>query len=254
MSGHSKWANIKHKKAKADAQRGQAFTKVTREIIVAVRQGGPDPAANFRLKMAMQKAREVNMPNDVIQRAIKRASGETEAENYEEIIYEGYAPAGVAIMLQIMTDNRNRTASEIRFLFSRHGGNLGETGCVAWMFDRKGIITVNKAESGLDEDSMMMIAVEAGADDLTSDDEDDYQITTQPDELDSVREALEAQGLKIQSAKLAMVPKNTVTLGLEEAKKVLKLVDALEDHDDVQEVYTNMEIPDDVMAALEEEA
>lgn len=253
MSGHSKWANIKHRKAKADAQRGQTFTKVTREIIVAVRQGGPDPAANFRLKMAIQKAREVNMPNDVIQRAIKRASGETEAESYEEIVYEGYAPAGVAVMLEIMTDNRNRTASEIRYLFSRHGGNLGETGCVAWMFDRKGIITINKAEAGLDEDSMMMMALEAGAEDLTSD-EDEYQITTQPDELDSVREALEARGLKIQSAKIERVPKNTVTLGLDEARKVLKLVDALEDHDDVQEVYTNMEIPDDVMAALEQEA
>ncbi|MGB4337986.1 MAG: YebC/PmpR family DNA-binding transcriptional regulator [Bacillota bacterium] len=253
MSGHSKWANIKHKKAKADAQRGAAFTKVSREIAVAVKQGGADPEANFRLRMAIQAARAVNMPNESIQRAIKRASGEGDAENYEEVVYEGYGPHGVALMVEATTDNRNRTASDVRYLFSRHGGNLGESGCVSWMFQRKGEITV-KAETFTQggEDEMMLIALEAGAEDLKLED-GSYVITTSVEELDGVRRNLEAAGVQVESASLVRVPTNVVTLGLNEARSILKLVDALDDHDDVQNVFGNFDIPDEVLEQLEQE-
>ncbi|MCR4427427.1 MAG: YebC/PmpR family DNA-binding transcriptional regulator, partial [Firmicutes bacterium] len=235
MSGHSKWANIKHRKAKADAQRGAAFTKAAREIIVAVKQGGPLPEANFRLRMAIDNARAVNMPNESIQRAIQRASSAANSENYEEIVYEGYGPGGVAIMVETATDNRNRTASDMRYIFSRHGGNLGEAGCVAWMFDRKGSITVDKDSFTDGEDALMMIAVDSGAEDLRAYD-DYYEVVTSPEELDAVRKALEHAGVEVQSARIVRNPKTTVTLGTREAGQTMRLMEALDDHDDVQHV------------------
>lgn len=250
MSGHSKWANIKHRKEKADAQKGAAFTKAAREIIVAVKQGGPDPEANFKLRMAIQSAKSANMPNDSITRAIKRAAGEGQNENYEEMVYEGYGPAGVAFIVEATTENRNRTASDVRYLFSKHGGNLGETGCVGWMFERKGVIEVPKASFAGSEDDLMMIALEAGAEDLVSGDEV-YEITTAPEDTDAVRRQLDAAGVQYESVKLDRIPKNTVTLNLSQAVSVFKLVDALEDHDDVQQVFCNFDIPDDVMEQLE---
>jgi|CZCA01.1.fsa_nt_gi YebC/PmpR family DNA-binding regulatory protein len=252
MSGHSKWANIKHKKAKADAQRGAAFTKASRELHVAVKQGGPDPEANFRLKMAIQAARAVNMPNDTIQRAIKRAAGDGDGESYEEIVYEGYGPGGVALVVEAMTDNRNRTASDVRHIFSRHGGNLGETGCVNWMFDRKGSITVDTESFAGDEDEMMMIALDAGAEDLKAYD-DYYEIITSPEDLDAVRKAMESAGVEYSGARIIRVPQNVMVLGTKEAGPAMRLVDALDEHDDVQHVYTNFDIPDEVLEELEKE-
>ncbi|HAI85537.1 MAG TPA: YebC/PmpR family DNA-binding transcriptional regulator [Firmicutes bacterium] len=252
MSGHSKWANIKHKKAKADAQRGAAFTKVARELIVAVKQGGPDPDGNFRLKMAVQAAKAVNMPNDTIQRAIKKAAGDTDSENYEEVVYEGYGPAGIALIVEAMTDNRNRTASDVRYLFSRHGGNLGETGCVSWMFDRKGMITVDSETYSDGEDGMMLIAMDAGAEDLKVYD-DYYEMLTSPEELDSVRRAVESAGVEWSEARIVRVPKAAMTLGVKEAASAMRLVDALDEHDDIQHVYTNFDIPDEVLEQLESE-
>ena len=252
MSGHSKWANIKHKKAKADAQRGAAFTKVARELIVAVKQGGPDPDGNFRLKMAVQAAKAVNMPNDTIQRAIKKAAGDTDGENYEEIVYEGYGPAGIALIVEAMTDNRNRTASDVRYLFSRHGGNLGETGCVSWMFDRKGMITVDSETYSDGEDGMMLIAMDAGAEDLKVYD-DYYEMLTSPEELDSVRRAVESASVEWSEARIVRVPKAAMTLGVKEAASAMRLVDALDEHDDIQHVYTNFDIPDEVLEQLESE-
>lgn len=252
MSGHSKWANIKHKKAKADAQRGAAFTKVARELTVAVKQGGPDPESNFRLRMAVQAARSVNMPSDSIQRAIKRAAGDGEGESYEEVVYEGYGPHGVALIVEATTDNRNRTASDVRYLFSRHGGNLGETGCVGWMFQRKGEITVEASSFSQGEDEMMLIAMDAGAEDLRLE-EGTYTITTSMEELDSVRKALEAAGVEVTSANLVRIPSTVITLGLREAQSTMKLVDALDEHDDIQHVFGNFDIPDDVLEQLAEE-
>ncbi len=252
MSGHSKWANIKHKKAKADAQRGAAFTKVARELIVAVKQGGPDPEGNFRLKVAIQAAKAVNMPNDTIQRAIKKASGDADSENYEEVVYEGYGPAGIALIVEAMTDNRNRTASDIRYLFSRHGGNLGETGCVGWMFDRKGMITVDSETYSDGEDGMMLVAMDAGAEDLKVYD-DCYEMLTSPEELDAVRREVESAGVEWSEARIVRVPKTVMTLGLKEAASAMRLVDALDAHDDVQHVYTNFDIPDELLEQLESE-
>lgn len=249
MSGHSKWANIKHKKAKADAQRGAAFTKVARELIVAVKQGGADPEGNFRLKMAIQAAKSVNMPNDTIQRAIKRAAGDSDGDNFEEIVYEGYGPHGVALIVEATTDNRNRTASDVRYLFSRHGGNLGETGCVSWMFDRKGEITVKTEAFTEGEDAMMLIAMDAGAEDLKVED-DSYIIMTSMEDLDTVRKAIEAAGVEIESADLVRAAKTIMTLGLREAESTMKLVDALDEHDDVQNVFGNFDIPDEILEQL----
>lgn len=255
MSGHSKWANIKHKKEKADAQRGQAFTKVTREVMVAARQGGPDPASNFRLRLAVEKAKSVNMPNDNIARAIKRGAGEMDGESYEELTYEGYGPGGVAVLLEIMTDNRNRTAGDIRHIFSRHGGNLGENGCVSWMFEKKGLLTIDKAEGlpkGWTEDDLMMQALDAGAEDVQSQ-EESYEITTAPSDFEKVKENMEKQGVKFASAEVTMLPKNTMEVSNKEAGQLMRLVDALEEHDDVQNVHTNSEISDETLAALERE-
>ncbi|MDQ0287288.1 YebC/PmpR family DNA-binding regulatory protein [Desulfofundulus luciae] len=241
MSGHSKWSTIKRKKAKVDAQRGKIFTRLSREIIVAARLGGGDPDANPRLKAAIQRAKEANIPNENIQRAIQKGTGELGAANYEELIYEGYGPGGVAVMLEIMTDNRNRTAGEIRHLFSRHGGNLGEAGCVSWMFSKKGVIVVEK--DGLDEDELMLNALEAGAEDVKAE-EDEFEIITAPEDFEQVRRALVEKGVPIAEAQVTMVPQSTVKLAGKEAEQMMRLMEALEDHDDVQEVYANFELED----------
>ncbi|MBE3557066.1 MAG: YebC/PmpR family DNA-binding transcriptional regulator [Firmicutes bacterium] len=249
MSGHSKWANIKHQKERADAQKGQLYTRLSREIIVAAKQGGPNPETNFRLRLAIQRARQANMPVDNIERAIKRAVGEGETSNYEELTYEGYGPGGVAVMVDVLTDNRNRTAAEIRHLFSKYGGSLGESGCVAWMFERKGILFLAKESATIDEDSLTLAALEAGAEDLSVD-EEGYTITTDPAAFEQVKEKLEEQGFSFDEAELTMVPTSTVPVSGQEAEKVLRLVDALEDQDDVQHVYANFEVSDTTMEAL----
>ncbi|NLC76195.1 MAG: YebC/PmpR family DNA-binding transcriptional regulator [Clostridia bacterium] len=251
MAGHSKWANIKHKKAKADEKRGKIFTKIGRELMVAAKQGGPDPEANPRLKAVIQKAKAANMPNDNFMRNIQKATGGGDSTNYEEAVYEGYGPGGVAILLNIMTDNRNRTAGEIRHVFSRNGGSLGETGCVAWMFDSKGIINLALREDD-DPDTVLLEALEAGAEDVSIND-GIAEIITTPEDLDTVREALVGAGYQLQSAEYTKVPQNTVEINdPEQAKQVLKLMDLLEDHDDVQDVYANFDIPDELMEALEQ--
>lgn len=250
MSGHSKWANIKHKKAKMDEKKGKIFTKIGREIIVAVKQGGPDPEGNPRLKAVLQKARENNMPNDNIQRIIQKATGELESSNYEEIVYEGYGPAGVAILLNIMTDNRNRTAGEIRHIFSKNGGSLGETGCVAWMFETKGVITIELANSGLDEEELALLAIEAGADDVNTED-DQLTVYTSIDSFEEVKQSLATSGVCFSSAEITKVPKNSIVISdLEQAQQILKLMDLLEDHDDVQAVYSNFELDDSIADQL----
>lgn len=251
MAGHSKWANIKHKKSKADAQKGRTFTRISKEIIIAAKEGGGDPIGNFRLKLAIQKAKEANMPNDNIERAIKRGTGEIDdGNNYEEVIYEGYGPGGVAVMLDLMTDNRNRTASEIRYLFSRNGGSLGETGCVAWMFDKKGYFVIDKTETTVDEDEVMIDALELGADDLKTE-EDSIEIFTEPTLFSEVKQKLEEKGYIFSVAEVTMIPQNTIELDNEQAKQVLKLMEALEDHDDVQNVYANFDIPEEMIDELE---
>jgi YebC/PmpR family DNA-binding regulatory protein len=244
LSGHSKWSTIKRKKEKTDSQKAKAFTKITREIIIATKVGGPDPEANFQLRLAIQKAKEINMPNDNIQRAIKRGSGETEGNSYEEVVYEGYGAAGVALLVEVLTDNRNRTASEMRYIFSRNDGNLGESGCVAWMFDSKGIIEVPLVDLKLNEDDLLVLAMEAGAEDMRTE-EESYVLTTAPTELDNVRRYLEGKGISISQAELTRVPQNTIEITGPDAQSVLKLVDALEEQDDVQNVYGNFEISDE---------
>ncbi len=252
MSGHSKWANIKHRKARADAERGRMFTKVAREILIAAREGGPDPEANFRLRMAIDRARAVNMPGDSIMRAIKRGAGEGETENYEEITYEGYGPGGVAIMVEVMTDNRNRAASDVRHTFTRHGGNLGETGCVAWMFRKKGLLVVDLADLEMSEDDLVALAVEAGAEDFKSDGAT-VEITTDPGEFENVQKFLRDHGIEFTVAELTMVPQTTVRVTGREAKQVLGLTEALEELDDVQQVHANFDISDEEMEAAAED-
>ena len=248
MSGHSKWANIKRRKGAVDAERAKAFTKISREIIVAVQQGGPDPDGNFRLKLMIQKAKAANMPNDNINRCILKAAGNTEESKMDEIVYEGYGPAGTAILLEIMTDNRNRTASEIRYLFSRNGGNLGETGCVAWMFDRIGRIVIPM--EGKDEDDVMMTALDAGAEDVSFED-GNCEVVTLPENLEEVRVALSEAGLEMTEVEVTRVPKNTVAVeDVEQARQVLKLYDALDEYDDVQNAYSNFEISDEILEQL----
>ncbi len=245
MAGHSKWANIKHKKMREDARRGKIFTKVAREIIVAARLGGGDPESNPRLRRAIQKAKAVNMPKENIERAIKRGTGELEGVNYEEVIYEGYGPGGVAILVEAITDNRNRTVSEIRSIFTKNGGNLGEAGCVAWIFEKKGIIVVKD----VDEDTLMEAALEAGAEDV-KEEEGSFQVITSAEELEGVRETLEAKGIKVESSEITYIPQNTVSVDGEKAEKLLKLLNALEGHDDVQNVYANFDMPDEILASI----
>jgi YebC/PmpR family DNA-binding regulatory protein len=246
MAGHSKWANIKHKKAKVDAQKGKIFTKIGREIMVAVKEGGADPEANFRLKMVIQKAKENNMPGDNINRAIQKAAGGGDGSSYEEITYEGYGPGGVAVMLNILTDNRNRTAGDIRHLFSKYGGNLGETGCVNWMFDKKGLIVIENEDGEIDEDELMLAVLDSGAEDIKG--EDNYiEIITPPEQLQSVTDTLKENGYVFSTAEVTMLPQNTTSLNQEDGEKMMKLIDALEDHDDVQDVYHNWDIPEEMM-------
>jgi len=254
MSGHSKWANIKRKKGANDAERGKIFTKIGREIQVAVRQGGPDPAGNFRLKLCIQKAKANNMPADNIKRCIEKAAGLGDAGVIEEFNYEGYGAGGVAIMCEMMTDNRTRSASDIRYIFSRNNGNLGETGCVSYMFDRKGQITVNM--NGADEDELMMVALDAGAEDMITEvdeeeDETTATIFTAPGDLAAVQDALADAGYNIITGEVIMKPSNTVEItDVDTAAKLMKLIWALEDNDDVNNVYSNQEIPDEIMAQL----
>ncbi len=249
MSGHNKWSTIKHKKARTDEKKGKEYTRIAKEIIIAVRAGGGDPEGNSKLKLAIQKAKAVNMPNENITRAIKKGTGELESEAIEEILYEGYAPAGVAVMLDIATDNRNRTASDIRHLFSKHGGNLGETGCVSWMFQRSGLITILRENIKEDMEDFMLKAIEYGAEDVRED-EETVEIITTPDNFLEVKDALEKE-IPIEEADIEMIPQNTVELSdLETAVKVMKLIDALEDHDDVQKVYANFSLSDEVAEKL----
>ena len=243
MSGHSKWATIRRKKEKTDGQRGKVFTKISRELMVAAKEGGPDPATNVKLRDVIAKAKSNNIPNDNIQRFIKKASGEDGNVNYEEVVYEGYGIGGVAVIVEAMTDNRNRTASDVRHYFDKYGGAMGATGCVGWMFDRKGLIVLQRSE-GMDDDEMMLQVLEAGAEDFAAD-EETYEITTDPAEFSAVREALENQGLSFISANIERIPQNTVKVDEEAAEKIYKLLDMLEDCDDVQNVYHNGEMPEE---------
>ncbi len=250
MSGHSKWATIRRKKEAIDSKRAGAFTKITREIIVAAKSGGGDPEHNFKLRLAVLKAKSVNMPNDNIQRAIKRGAGETgEVNQYDEVYYEGYGPGGVAILVQGLTDNRNRTASDMRYIFSRNNGNLGEAGCVSWIFTPKGLITINAEDCNLTEEELFEKALEAGAEDLKASD-DAFEIYTDPANLEEVRKYLDSQTITLKSVELTMIPQNTVEVTGEQVPQLMKLIDALEDNDDVQNVYGNFDIPDSELNEL----
>lgn len=240
MAGHSKWSNIKRKKAKVDAQKGKIYSKLSKMIIVATREGGPDPENNFRLSDIIEKAKAANMPNDNIERAIKRGSGELGGGDIEEIVYEGYGSGGVAIMLDATTDNRNRTAGELRHLFDKHGGNLGESGCVAWMFDKKGLIIIEKQDD-IDIEEVIMLAIDAGAEDI-EEYEDSVEIKTNVNKFKEVKAALKDNGIAINSAEITHIPKSTVKISKDESGKIEDLIETLEDHDDVQNVYTNYEI------------
>jgi len=249
VSGPSKWSTIKHKKGAADAKRGQLFTKLSRAIIVAAKEGGADPGANLALQNAIEKARSYSMPKDNIERAIARGSGaDADASAFETVIYEGYGPAGVAVLVEALTDNRNRTASDVRHLFTKNEGNLGTTGAVAWLFERRGIVMV--AADGIDEDELMLAAADGGAEDIERDGSS-FQVSAAPEDLASVREAIDAAGFAIESAGLSMVPKTTVAIEDEAtAKKVVRLVEGLEESDDVQDVYANFDIPERVLEAV----
>jgi YebC/PmpR family DNA-binding regulatory protein len=248
MSGHSKWATIKHKKGAADKARAKVFAKLIRQVEVAAREGGPDPDANPSLRTMFQKARDNSVPIDTIERAIKRATGGLEGVVYESITYEGYAPGGIAVLCDVLTDNRNRTSAEVRNAFTKHGGSMAEPGAVAWQFERKGVVLADRAA---DEEELMLLALDAGAEDL-SDDGEVWRITTPPTELHTVRAALEEGGITVSSSELTMLP--TSTIAVEEsdvAKRVLRLIDALDDNDDVQDVYANFDISDELLEAIE---
>jgi YebC/PmpR family DNA-binding regulatory protein len=246
MSGHSKWHSIKHKKGATDAKRGKLFTKFIKEITVAARTGGGDPDANARLRKAILDAKAGNMPNDTIDRAVRRGTGAEEGVNYEEITYEGYGPGGVALLIEAVTDNRNRTVAEIRHMFSKNGGNLGEAGSVGWLFEKKGYIVVDKTAKP--EEELFDIAIEAGADDLR-DDEDNFEIITSPENFEGVQSAIKSAGIEPQMAEVSMVPQTYVKLEGSSAQTMLRLMEAIEDHDDVQKVYANFDIDEADMAA-----
>jgi len=249
LSGHSKWSSIKHKKGAADAKRGKLFSKLTRAIIVAAKEGGGDPANNLALQNAIEKARSYSMPKDNIDRAIAKGTGEgSDRAAYETVVYEGYGPEGVAVIVEALTDNRNRTASEVRHAFTKHGGSLGTTGAVAWQFERRGVVVVPAA--GVDEEELFLAVADAGAEDVEADG-DVFQVTSAPESLAAVREAIEGAGFTVDSAELSMVPKTTVAVEDESAaKSVMRLIDTLEDNDDVQEVYANFDIPERVLEAV----
>ena len=248
MSGHSKWSTIKHKKGATDAKRGKIFTKVIKEITVAARIGGGDVDGNPRLRLAVQKAKEVNMPQENVTRAIKKGTGELEGVQYQEISYEGYGPGGVAIFMEVMTDNKNRTISELRAVLDKNGGNMGENGCVAWIFEKKGTITIMTSEKN--EEELLELVMDAGGDDLQTVD-DHYEITTSIETFESVRKAIENSGIKAQSAELTRIPQNMVNVEEKNCKSLLRLMDMLEDHDDIQKVYSNFDITDELIAIME---
>jgi YebC/PmpR family DNA-binding regulatory protein len=247
MSGHSKWANIKYKKAAQDAKKGRVFTKIAREITVAVKHGGEDPSANPRLRLALDKAKSVNMPKDNVERAIKKGTGAGNEDNYEDVIYEGYGPGGVALLLSVLTDNKNRTVADIRRILTRHGGSLGESGCVGWLFERKGIIRVNKND--VSEEKLYNLAIEAGALDINTQD-DFYEVFVEPQDLEQFKEIFVNNGIKIESAEATMRPKSTIPVEKEDAKKLINLLNELDEHDDVQDVYSNFEIDDSILEEL----
>jgi YebC/PmpR family DNA-binding regulatory protein len=248
MAGHSHWAGIKHKKALVDNRRGKLWSKLSKAIIIAAKAGGGDPAMNLRLRYAINDAKAVSMPKDNIERAIKKGTGELEGANFEEVLYEGYGPAGVAVLCDILTDNRNRTAGEVRKIFEIAGGKLGATGCVAWMFDRKGLLAIPADQT--DEESLMELALEAGADDVRRA-SNNFEVICDPESFTTVSEAIDAAGLKTEVRQLTRIPKDTVDLDADSANRVLKLMDALDDHDDVQNVAANFNIPDEALAAIE---
>ena len=249
MSGHSKWSSIKHKKGAADAKRGKLFSKLSRAIIVAAKEGGGDPANNLALQNAIEKAKSYSMPKDNIDRAIAKGSGaDADADAFESIVYEGYGPEGVAVIVEALTDNRNRTAADVRHMFAKNGGNLGATGAVAWQFDRRGVVVV--PADGVDEEALLLVAADGGADDIERDG-DVFQVTSAPEVLASVRTAVEAAGFSVDSAELQLVPKTTVAVDDEaKARQVMRLIDELEDNDDVQDVYANFDIPEQVLEAV----
>ena len=246
MAGHSKWANIQHRKGRQDAKRGKLFTKAAKEIIIAAKGGG-DPVGNSRLRAAIAAAKAVNLPKDKIEAAIRKGTGEDAGGELFEIFYEGYAPGGIAVIVETATDNKNRTVAEVRHLLTKHGGSMGETGCVGWMFDRKGVITLDKAQ--YTEEAIMEAALEAGADDVI-DDDDNWTIHTALADFAAVRDALEGSGVEMLSAELAMIPQNTIAVDAETGRKLLRLMDALDDNDDVQNVYANFDLPEELMAEL----
>lgn len=247
MSGHSKWSSIKHKKGAADAKRGKIFTKLIKEITVAARMGGGDADANPRLRHAIAQAKAQNMPKDNLERAIKKGTGELEGVSYEEIVYEGYGPGGVAVMVECLTDNRNRTIAEVRHAFSKAGGNVGTDGCVSWMFDKKGVITVSKEDA--DEETLMEVALDAGAEDI-KDEGESFDIITAPDDFEGVREAIEKASIKFEMAEITMLPQNYSRVEGSEAEQMCKFMEVLDDCDDVQKFYTNADIPDEILDAL----
>jgi len=249
MSGHSKWSSIKHKKGAADAKRGKLFSKLSRAIIVAAKDGGPDPAGNLSLQNAIEKARSYSMPKENIDRAIAKGSGaDADAEAFETVVYEGYGPEGVAVLVEALTDNRNRTAADVRHIFSKNGGNLGTTGAVAWQFERRGVVVVSA--DGVDEEDLFLAAADGGADDIEADG-DVFHVTSAPESLAAVREAIEGAGFAIESAELQLVPKTTVAVEDEaKARQVMRLIEALEENDDVQDVYANFDIPEQVLEAV----
>ncbi len=245
MSGHSRWAGIKHKKGLLDAKKGKVFTKVTREIMIAAKIGGGHPDSNARLRKAMDDARDANMPAENVKKAIQRGTGELPGVNYEELVYEGYGSSGVAVIVEVTTDNKNRTAGEVRRIFSSHGGNLGETGSVGWMFSSKGIFSIEKSKST--EDQLMNVALDAGAEDINSDDPDFFEVTTAPADFEKVKKALEAAAVPFASAQVTLLPKTYVKLAGSAANSVVSLMNELEDHDDVKNVYANFDIPKEII-------
>lgn len=249
MSGHSKWATIKHKKAAADAKRGQAFTKIIKELTVAAREGGGNPDTNTRLRSVIAKAKEMNMPSDNIDRAIKRGTGELPGVTYETVVYEGYGQGGIAIMIEALTDNKNRTTAEVRNILSKKGGNLAGTGSVGWMFAKKGYILIDKSSTNISEEELMSIVLEAGAEDMKSDAKS-YEITSQLQDLETIKSALTKKDIKYQVAEVTMIPSSTIKVSGQTAKQILELVESLEEHDDVQHVYANFDIPDEELEKI----